>query len=200
MQIAEGPSAERKRGSEIESEAEQQRATTGEGGRATPSSTVYSARQSRLPVSSSTSGVSELTPILIATVEARSSHCPRVRLSLEGCTALEGIARRRMAGACAVSLFLCPERVKALRLGVERDRRKGLIRLDWAFLIKPPPVCAWCDAVFFTGSSWVTPCRCIVHCTTDLPPRGGTPPSGEWGRGSESKSRWSSRGRRLFLL
>jgi len=43
--------SERKRGSEIESEAEQQRATTGEGGRATPSSTVYSARQSRLPVS-----------------------------------------------------------------------------------------------------------------------------------------------------
>jgi hypothetical protein len=108
------------RESKNESEAEPRRATLGEGGRATPSSKVYSARQSRLPVSSSTSGVSELTPILIVTVEARSSHCLRVRLSLEGWTAPEGIARRRMAGACAVSLFLCPKRVKALRLGVER--------------------------------------------------------------------------------
>ena len=118
----------------------------------------------------SSSGV-ELEPIL-CDCAARSSHCPRVRLSLEGCTALEGIAKRRMAGACAVSLFLCPKRVEALRLGVDRDRRKGLIRLDWAFLIKPPPVCAWCDAVFFTGSSWATACRCIAP-RIFLPPRAG---------------------------
>jgi len=63
-----------------------------------------------------------------------------------------------------VSLFLCPERVEALRLGVERDRRKGLIRPDWAFLIKPPPVCAWCDAVFFLGDGMQ------VYCTAGLPP------------------------------
>jgi hypothetical protein len=89
---------ERTRESKNESEADPRRTARGKGGRARPSSTAYSARQSRLPVPSSTSGVSELTPILIVAVEARSSHCLRVRLSLGGCAARTGGGRKEAHG------------------------------------------------------------------------------------------------------
>jgi hypothetical protein len=100
------------------------------------------------------------------TAEARSSHWLRVRLSLEGCTALEGIARRRMAGACAVSLFLCPKRVEALRLGVERASYDWTGRPSSNLLL----VCVVRCAVFFTGSSWATACRCIAPRISAPPP------------------------------
>jgi hypothetical protein len=73
---------------------------------------------------SSTSGVSELVPILGDCV-ARSSHCPRVRLSLEGCAALEGVAKRRIADSLLAGPRVCSQKAK---LGLSylnaRDRAK----------------------------------------------------------------------------
>jgi hypothetical protein len=55
---------------------------------------------------------------------------------------------------------------------------------------------------FFTGSSWVTPCRCIVYCTTDLPPGGGTPPSGEYDSdvGARARAGGPREGAGLFTI
>jgi hypothetical protein len=113
----------------------------------------------------SSSGV-ELAPIL-GDCAARSSHCPRVRLSLEGCTAPEGIARRRMAGACAVSLFLCPKRVEALRLGYERAS------YDWTG--RPSSNLLPCvrGAILCSVRGLLGLNAMQVHCTADLPPSPG---------------------------